>query len=57
MSCLKINATELLRSRWSVEMDIDTYTKILLKQQESMTPEMLEAIKTQGELHIICEAK
>ena len=38
-------------------MDIDTYTKILLKQQESMTPEMLEAIKTQGELHIICEAK
>ena len=38
-------------------MDIDTYTKILLKQQESMTPEMLEAIKIQGELHIICEAK
>ena len=38
-------------------MDIDTYTKILLKQQESMTPEMLEAIKAQGELHIICEAK
>lgn len=38
-------------------MDIDTYTKILLKQQKSMTPEMLEAIKTQGELHIICEAK
>ena len=38
-------------------MDIDTYRKILLKQQESMTPEMLEAIKTQGELHIICEAK
>lgn len=38
-------------------MDIDTYTKILLKQQESMTLEMLEAIKTQGELHIICEAK
>lgn len=38
-------------------MDIDAYTKILLKQQESMTPEMLEAIKTQGELHIICEAK
>lgn len=38
-------------------MDIDTYRKILLKQQESMTPEMLEAIKTQGELHITCEAK
>ena len=38
-------------------MDIDTYTKILLKQQESMTPEMLDAIKIQGELHIICEAK
>ena len=38
-------------------MDIDTYIKILRKQQESMTPEMLEAIKTQRELHIICETK
>lgn len=38
-------------------MDVDVYANILLKQRKSMTPEMLEAIKIQGELHIICEAK
>ena len=38
-------------------MNVDAYANILLKQRELMTPEMLEAIKIQGELHLICEAK
>ena len=38
-------------------MDIDAYAKILLNQRNNMTPEMIEAIEKQGQLHIICEAK
>ena len=38
-------------------MDEKTYLNLLTKQREMMTPAIQDAIKKQGELHIICEAK